>query len=110
MTGDQIIIFDTTLRDGEQSPGCSMNTKEKLEVANALVELGVDVIEAFVFATAMQRHTPNTVVDVFGRGHRVNTARDRRRSLNLTGTRCFRPANTQARRLSLKFPKGRGPT
>jgi 2-isopropylmalate synthase len=46
MTGDQIIIFDTTLRDGEQSPGCSMNTNEKLKVANALVELGVDVIEA----------------------------------------------------------------
>lgn len=46
MTGDQIIIFDTTLRDGEQSPGCSMNTREKLEVAKALVDLGVDVIEA----------------------------------------------------------------
>ncbi|MBL8810857.1 MAG: 2-isopropylmalate synthase [Planctomycetaceae bacterium] len=46
MTGDQIVIFDTTLRDGEQSPGCSMNTREKLEVARALVELGVDVIEA----------------------------------------------------------------
>ena len=46
MTGDQIVIFDTTLRDGEQSPGCSMNTREKLEVAKALVELGVDVIEA----------------------------------------------------------------
>ena len=46
MTSDRIIIFDTTLRDGEQSPGCSMNTREKLEVARALVELGVDVIEA----------------------------------------------------------------
>ncbi len=46
MTGNRIIIFDTTLRDGEQSPGCSMNTREKLEVARALVELGVDVIEA----------------------------------------------------------------
>jgi 2-isopropylmalate synthase len=46
MTNDTITIFDTTLRDGEQSPGCSMNTAEKLEVANALVELGVDVIEA----------------------------------------------------------------
>ena len=42
----QIIIFDTTLRDGEQSPGCSMNLDEKLEVAQALVDLGVDVIEA----------------------------------------------------------------
>ncbi|MEX2316611.1 MAG: 2-isopropylmalate synthase [Pirellulales bacterium] len=41
-----IVIFDTTLRDGEQSPGCSMNLEEKLEVAHALVDLGVDVIEA----------------------------------------------------------------
>jgi len=41
-----IVIFDTTLRDGEQSPGASMNLSEKMEVAQALVELGVDVIEA----------------------------------------------------------------
>jgi 2-isopropylmalate synthase len=46
MSSDRVIIFDTTLRDGEQSPGCSMNTAEKLEVAAALVDLGVDVIEA----------------------------------------------------------------
>jgi 2-isopropylmalate synthase len=46
MSGDTITIFDTTLRDGEQSPGCSMTTDEKMEVAKALVELGVDVIEA----------------------------------------------------------------
>ncbi|MAT16172.1 MAG: 2-isopropylmalate synthase [Planctomyces sp.] len=46
MSGDIVTIFDTTLRDGEQSPGCSMNTAEKLEIAKALVELGVDVIEA----------------------------------------------------------------
>jgi 2-isopropylmalate synthase len=41
-----VIIFDTTLRDGEQSPGASMNLDEKLQVAKALKELGVDVIEA----------------------------------------------------------------
>ena len=41
-----IVIFDTTLRDGEQSPGASMNLREKLEVAHALKDLGVDVIEA----------------------------------------------------------------
>lgn len=42
----RVLIFDTTLRDGEQSPGCSMNLTEKMEMAAALVELGVDVIEA----------------------------------------------------------------
>ena len=41
-----IKIFDTTLRDGEQSPGASMNTAEKIEIARQLVRLGVDVIEA----------------------------------------------------------------
>src|SRR3989337_2719106 len=41
-----VVIFDTTLRDGEQSPGASMNLAEKMEVAQALVDLGVDVIEA----------------------------------------------------------------
>lgn len=43
---DKVFIFDTTLRDGEQSPGASMNTGEKLEIARQLVRLGVDVIEA----------------------------------------------------------------
>lgn len=43
---DTITIFDTTLRDGEQSPGASMNIEEKLEVARQLARLGVDVIEA----------------------------------------------------------------
>jgi len=44
--GRRIIIFDTTLRDGEQSPGCSMNTKEKADLARQLERLRVDVIEA----------------------------------------------------------------
>ena len=43
---DRVIIFDTTLRDGEQSPGFSMTTPEKLRMAHALAALGVDVMEA----------------------------------------------------------------
>src|SRR5690349_21914692 len=43
---DRVRIFDTTLRDGEQSPGISLNTQEKLEIAGQLARLGVDVIEA----------------------------------------------------------------
>jgi 2-isopropylmalate synthase len=43
---DKVIIFDTTLRDGEQVPGCQLNTIEKIEVAQTLEALGVDVIEA----------------------------------------------------------------
>ena len=45
-TADRVLIFDTTLRDGEQAPGCSMTQPEKLRVARALAELGVDIIEA----------------------------------------------------------------
>jgi 2-isopropylmalate synthase len=43
---DRVIIFDTTLRDGEQSPGCSMTVPEKLRMARKLVDLGVDLLEA----------------------------------------------------------------
>src|SRR5687768_17734857 len=43
---DYVRIFDTTLRDGEQSPGATLTSEEKLEVARALSRLGVDVIEA----------------------------------------------------------------
>ena len=46
MDPNQVLIFDTTLRDGEQSPGISLNTEEKLEIAQQLARLGVDVIEA----------------------------------------------------------------
>jgi len=46
MDKNRIIVFDTTLRDGEQSPGCSMNTEEKIKIALQLEKLGVDVIEA----------------------------------------------------------------
>jgi 2-isopropylmalate synthase len=46
MISDHVAFFDTTLRDGEQSPGCSMTTQEKLTMAHALEDLGVDIIEA----------------------------------------------------------------
>src|ERR1700761_8681771 len=46
MSDQKIFIFDTTLRDGEQVPGCKLNTKEKVELAVQLEALGVDIIEA----------------------------------------------------------------
>jgi 2-isopropylmalate synthase len=46
MISNRVVFFDTTLRDGEQSPGCSMTTQEKLIMAHALENLGVDIIEA----------------------------------------------------------------
>src|SRR5437868_12147006 len=46
MSAERVKIFDTTLRDGEQSPGCSMNLDEKVRLARKLQALGVDVIEA----------------------------------------------------------------
>ena len=46
MNSEKLIIFDTTLRDGEQCPGASLNIKEKLEIARLLTLLNVDVIEA----------------------------------------------------------------
>ncbi|MDG1423845.1 MAG: 2-isopropylmalate synthase, partial [Paracoccaceae bacterium] len=45
-TKDRVVIFDTTLRDGEQSPGATMTHDEKLEIAELLDEMGVDIIEA----------------------------------------------------------------
>ena len=46
MLNSEVQIFDTTLRDGEQVPGCKLNTEQKLIIAEKLEELGVDVIEA----------------------------------------------------------------
>ena len=64
---DNVLIFDTTLRDGEQSPGCSMTMPEKLKVAEALVELGVDVIEAgFPIASPGDFEAVRAVAQKFG--------------------------------------------
>jgi 2-isopropylmalate synthase len=62
---NRIVIFDTTLRDGEQSPGCSMNLEEKLKMAAILDELGVDVIEAgFPIASAGDWEAVNEIAKV----------------------------------------------
>ena len=58
----RIRIFDTTLRDGEQSPGCSMNLTEKIEMARQMEKLGVDVIEAgFAIASPMDHKSVQTI-------------------------------------------------
>lgn len=67
MSDDTVKIFDTTLRDGEQSPGCSMTTSEKMKVAKELVELGVDIIEAgFPIASPGDFEAVRKIANEFG--------------------------------------------
>jgi 2-isopropylmalate synthase len=64
---DRIIIFDTTLRDGEQSPGFSMNLNEKIRMAEALTELGVDVLEAgFAIASPGDYESVKAIAESIG--------------------------------------------
>src|SRR5690348_7143248 len=81
MTGpdpNRVLIFDTTLRDGEQSPGISLNTQEKLEIAQQLARLQVDVIEAgfpitspgdFEAVQAISRTVEGPVIAALARTH-----------------------------------------
>ena len=56
---DRLYIFDTTLRDGEQVPGCQLNTVEKIQVAKQLEQLGVDVIDgSFQFPSKLWNISP----------------------------------------------------
>ncbi len=65
----RIIIFDTTLRDGEQSPGFSMNLEEKLRMAEALHELGADVLEAgFAIASPGDFDSVQSIAKRFSQG------------------------------------------
>ena len=68
---NRVLIFDTTLRDGEQSPGATMTLNEKIEIASLLDEMGVDIIEAgfpiasegdFEAVTEIAKAAPNTVI------------------------------------------------
>ena len=64
---DRVIIFDTTLRDGEQSPGFSMNIGEKIRMAEALTELGIDVMEAgFPIASPGDFESVKAIADSIG--------------------------------------------
>src|SRR5881394_2642146 len=78
---DRVQIFDTTLRDGEQSPGISLNTQEKLEIAQQLARLGVDVIEAgfpitspgdFEAVQAIARRVDGPVICGLARTHKAD--------------------------------------
>ena len=68
---EHVLIFDTTLRDGEQSPGATMSHDEKLEIAEMLDEMGVDIIEAgfpiasegdFSAVTEIAKNSQNSVI------------------------------------------------
>src|SRR5665213_1183189 len=73
---DRVIIFDTTMRDGEQSPGASMSLEEKLELSKILEEMGVDVIEAgFPIASNGDFEAVRKVADDLGDlAHRLEIA------------------------------------
>ena len=84
MDPDRVIIFDTTLRDGEQSPGISLNATEKLEIAHQLARLGVDVIEAgfpiaspgdFEAVQAIAREVHGPVIAGLARAHAADIER-----------------------------------
>jgi len=81
---NRVWIFDTTLRDGEQSPGCSMNVPEKLRMAAKLVELGVDILEAgfpiasdgdFQAVDAVSREFPWVQVAALARSMKLDVER-----------------------------------
>ncbi len=84
MNPDRVTIFDTTLRDGEQSPGISLNAAEKLEIAQQLARLGVDVIEAgfpiaspgdFGAVQAIAREVHGPVIAGLARAHAADIER-----------------------------------
>lgn len=71
--GNRVVIFDTTLRDGEQSPGATLNTEEKLDIARQLSRLGVDVMEAgFPAASPGDLDAVRQIANTVGRTPRID--------------------------------------
>lgn len=92
---NRIIIFDTTLRDGEQSPGCSMNLEEKLKMAAILDELGVDVIEAgFPIASQGDWEAVNQIAKVVKNATVCGLSRAKKADIEASGE-AIKPAESR---------------
>ena len=84
MDNHQVLIFDTTLRDGEQSPGCSMTTQEKLSMAHALEDLGVDILEAgFAMASEGDFAAIATITQAIRKPRITSLARAKREDIDM---------------------------
>lgn len=84
MSTNHVVFFDTTLRDGEQSPGCSMTTQEKLTMAHALEDLGVDVIEAgFAMASEGDFAAISTITQAIRKPRITSLARARKEDIEI---------------------------
>jgi 2-isopropylmalate synthase len=84
MSSDHVVFFDTTLRDGEQSPGCSMTTQEKLTMAHALEDLGLDVIEAgFAMASEGDFAAIATITQAIRRPRIASLARAKKEDIEM---------------------------
>ncbi len=91
---NRVIIFDTTLRDGEQSPGCAMNLEQKLKMACILDELGVDVIEAgFPVASAGDFEAVNEVAKIANNATICALARTKKSDIEAAGN-AIKPAKS----------------
>src|SRR5687767_3000979 len=86
MADNKVFIFDTTLRDGEQVPGCKLNTKEKIELAIALEELGVDIIEAgFPISSPGDFQSVNEIAKVIKRATVCGLSRAVQKDIEVAG-------------------------
>ena len=84
MASDHVVFFDTTLRDGEQSPGCSMTTQEKLTMAHALEDLGVDIVEAgFAMASEGDFAAISTITQAIRKPRIASLARAKREDIEM---------------------------
>jgi 2-isopropylmalate synthase len=113
---DRVYIFDTTLRDGEQSPGCSMTVPEKLKMAAKLVEMGVDILEAgFPIASegdsaavdAVAREFPWVNVAALARANRLDIEKAAESLRNARRPRIHTFIATSDIHLKYKFKKSR---